>query len=59
MKLTSIIILLRSGLTKASNFLLKEQYKITLEDARKRIIRETLLQLDRKKEWATQVYFNF
>ncbi|XP_008261309.1 coiled-coil domain-containing protein 83 isoform X3 [Oryctolagus cuniculus] len=33
---------------------LKEQYKITLEDARKRIIRETLLQLDRKKEWATQ-----
>ncbi|XP_069932546.1 coiled-coil domain-containing protein 83 isoform X4 [Oryctolagus cuniculus] len=33
---------------------MSEQYKITLEDARKRIIRETLLQLDRKKEWATQ-----
>ncbi|ELK36133.1 Coiled-coil domain-containing protein 83 [Myotis davidii] len=33
---------------------LKEQYKITLEDARKRIIRDTLLQLDQKKEWATE-----
>ncbi|XP_035884606.1 coiled-coil domain-containing protein 83 isoform X2 [Phyllostomus discolor] len=33
---------------------LKEQYKITLEDARKKIIRETLLQLDQKKEWATE-----
>ncbi|XP_040584591.1 coiled-coil domain-containing protein 83 isoform X2 [Mesocricetus auratus] len=33
---------------------LKEQYKITLEDARKRIIRETLIQLDQRKEWATQ-----
>ncbi|XP_076969479.1 coiled-coil domain-containing protein 83 isoform X2 [Tamandua tetradactyla] len=33
---------------------ISEQYKITLEDARKRIIRETLLQLDQKKEWATQ-----
>ncbi|KAM9659558.1 coiled-coil domain-containing protein 83 isoform 1-T1 [Trichechus inunguis] len=33
---------------------MSEQYKITLEDARKRIIRETLLQLDQKKEWATQ-----
>lgn len=44
---------------KASNFLFKEQYKSTLEDSRKRIIRETLLQLDQKKEWATQVYFSF
>ncbi|XP_073072034.1 coiled-coil domain-containing protein 83 isoform X3 [Manis javanica] len=33
---------------------LKEHYKITLEDDRKRIIKETLLQLDQKKEWATQ-----
>ncbi|XP_058519669.1 coiled-coil domain-containing protein 83 isoform X2 [Ochotona princeps] len=33
---------------------MSEQYKITLEDARKRIIKETLLQLDQKKEWATQ-----
>ncbi|XP_054432145.1 coiled-coil domain-containing protein 83 [Pteronotus mesoamericanus] len=33
---------------------ISEQYKITLEDARKKIIRETLLQLDRKKEWATE-----
>ncbi|XP_049746648.1 coiled-coil domain-containing protein 83 [Elephas maximus indicus] len=33
---------------------MSEQYKITLEDARKKIIRETLLQLDQKKEWATQ-----
>ncbi|XP_007944452.1 coiled-coil domain-containing protein 83 [Orycteropus afer afer] len=33
---------------------MSDQYKITLEDARKRIIRETLLQLDQKKEWATQ-----
>ncbi|XP_036180658.1 coiled-coil domain-containing protein 83 [Myotis myotis] len=33
---------------------MSEQYKITLEDARKRIIRDTLLQLDQKKEWATQ-----
>ncbi|XP_054293964.1 coiled-coil domain-containing protein 83 isoform X3 [Pongo pygmaeus] len=31
-----------------------EHYKITLEDARKKIIKETLLQLDQKKEWATQ-----
>ncbi|KAI4529808.1 hypothetical protein MG293_019664 [Ovis ammon polii] len=38
---------------------MSEQYKITLEDARKRIIRETLLQLDQKKEWATEVYVNF
>lgn len=38
---------------------LKEHYKVTLEDARKKIIRETLLQLDQKKEWATQVYFSF
>ncbi|XP_008842382.1 coiled-coil domain-containing protein 83 [Nannospalax galili] len=33
---------------------MSEQYKITLEDTRKRVIRETLLQLDQKKEWATQ-----
>ncbi|KAM6173921.1 coiled-coil domain-containing protein 83 [Erethizon dorsatum] len=33
---------------------MSEQYRITLEDARKRIIRDTLLQLDQKKEWATQ-----
>ncbi|KAL1774627.1 hypothetical protein HispidOSU_028767 [Sigmodon hispidus] len=33
---------------------MSEQYKITLEDARKRIIRETLVQLDLRKEWATQ-----
>ncbi|XP_008538405.1 coiled-coil domain-containing protein 83 isoform X3 [Equus przewalskii] len=38
---------------------LKEQYKITLEDARKRIIRETLLQLDQKKEWATENAIKF
>ncbi|XP_060033383.1 coiled-coil domain-containing protein 83 isoform X2 [Erinaceus europaeus] len=30
------------------------QYKLTLEDTRKRIIKETLLQLDQKKEWATK-----
>ncbi|XP_037378977.1 coiled-coil domain-containing protein 83 isoform X1 [Talpa occidentalis] len=33
---------------------MSEQYKITLHDARKKIIKETLLQLDQKKEWATQ-----
>ncbi|XP_059109127.1 coiled-coil domain-containing protein 83 [Peromyscus eremicus] len=33
---------------------MSEQYKITLEDTRKRIIRETLIQLDLRKEWATQ-----
>nr|XP_020022350.1 coiled-coil domain-containing protein 83 [Castor canadensis] len=33
---------------------MSEHYKVTLEDARKRIIKETLLQLDQKKEWATQ-----
>ncbi|XP_048216590.1 coiled-coil domain-containing protein 83 [Perognathus longimembris pacificus] len=33
---------------------MSEHYKVTLEDARKRIIRETLLQLEQKKEWATQ-----
>ncbi|XP_074228917.1 coiled-coil domain-containing protein 83 isoform X2 [Camelus bactrianus] len=38
---------------------LKEQYKITLEDARTRIIRETLLQLDQKKEWATENALRF
>ncbi|XP_006926737.1 coiled-coil domain-containing protein 83 [Pteropus alecto] len=38
---------------------MSEQYKITLEDARKRIIRETLLQLDQRKEWATQNSLRF
>nr|XP_035119983.1 coiled-coil domain-containing protein 83 isoform X5 [Callithrix jacchus] len=33
---------------------LKEHYKVTLEDSRKKIVKETLLQLDQKKEWATQ-----
>ncbi|XP_055139109.1 coiled-coil domain-containing protein 83 isoform X3 [Symphalangus syndactylus] len=33
---------------------MSEHYKITLEDARKKIIKETLLQLGQKKEWATQ-----
>ncbi|XP_012324928.2 coiled-coil domain-containing protein 83 isoform X2 [Aotus nancymaae] len=33
---------------------MSEHYKVTLEDARKKIIKETLLQLDQKKEWATQ-----
>ncbi|XP_050010320.1 coiled-coil domain-containing protein 83 [Alexandromys fortis] len=33
---------------------MSEQYKITLEDAKKRIIAETLLQMDQRKEWATQ-----
>ncbi|XP_008151854.1 coiled-coil domain-containing protein 83 [Eptesicus fuscus] len=33
---------------------MSEQYKITLEDARKRIIRDTMLQLDQKKDWATE-----
>ncbi|XP_042814874.1 coiled-coil domain-containing protein 83 isoform X2 [Panthera tigris] len=37
---------------------MSEHYKVTLEDARKRIIRETLLQLDQKKEWATQTTFS-
>lgn len=56
---TDIIVLPRISIVTASNYLFKEQYKITLEDARKKIIRETLLQLDQKKEWATEVYFNF
>ncbi|XP_058543589.1 coiled-coil domain-containing protein 83 isoform X1 [Neofelis nebulosa] len=38
---------------------MSEHYKVTLEDARKRIIRETLLQLDQKKEWATQNAIRF
>ncbi|XP_061262047.1 coiled-coil domain-containing protein 83 [Bos javanicus] len=38
---------------------MSEQYKITLEDARKRIIRETLLQLNQKKEWATENALRF
>ncbi|XP_025275217.3 coiled-coil domain-containing protein 83 isoform X4 [Canis lupus dingo] len=38
---------------------LKEHYKVTLEDARKRITRKTLLQLDQKKEWATQNAIQF
>ncbi|CAH6792624.1 coiled-coil domain-containing protein 83 [Phodopus roborovskii] len=33
---------------------MSEQYKITLEDARKRIIKETLVQMNQRKEWATQ-----
>uniref|UniRef100_A0A8C2MEM1 Coiled-coil domain containing 83 n=1 Tax=Cricetulus griseus TaxID=10029 RepID=A0A8C2MEM1_CRIGR len=33
---------------------MSEQYKINLEDTRKRIIRETLIQMDLRKEWATQ-----
>ncbi|XP_052033541.1 coiled-coil domain-containing protein 83 [Apodemus sylvaticus] len=33
---------------------MSEQYKLTLEDTRKRIIRETLIQLEQRKEWATQ-----
>ncbi|ELW68944.1 coiled-coil domain-containing protein 83 isoform X1 [Tupaia chinensis] len=33
---------------------MSEHYKITLEDARKKINRETLLQLDQRKAWATQ-----
>ncbi|XP_016062219.1 PREDICTED: coiled-coil domain-containing protein 83 [Miniopterus natalensis] len=33
---------------------MSEQYKITLEDTRKRIVRDMLLQLDQKKEWATE-----
>ncbi|XP_015332831.1 coiled-coil domain-containing protein 83 [Marmota marmota marmota] len=33
---------------------MSEQYKITLEDTRKNIIRETLVLLDQKKEWAAQ-----
>ncbi|VCW77967.1 unnamed protein product [Gulo gulo] len=38
---------------------MSEHYKVTLEDARKKIIRETLLQLDQKKEWATQNAIQF
>ncbi|XP_007448892.1 PREDICTED: coiled-coil domain-containing protein 83 isoform X1 [Lipotes vexillifer] len=38
---------------------MSEQYKITLEDDRKRIIRETLLQLNQKKEWATENAIRF
>ncbi|XP_045870169.1 coiled-coil domain-containing protein 83 [Meles meles] len=38
---------------------MSEHYKVTLEDARKKIIRETLLQLDQKKEWATQNAIRF
>uniref|UniRef100_A0A8C5P1K8 Coiled-coil domain containing 83 n=1 Tax=Jaculus jaculus TaxID=51337 RepID=A0A8C5P1K8_JACJA len=33
---------------------MSEQYKLTLEDAKKRINRETLFQLDQRKEWSTQ-----
>ncbi|XP_063112373.1 coiled-coil domain-containing protein 83 [Cavia porcellus] len=33
---------------------MSEQCKITLEDTRKKIIRNTLLQLNQKKEWAAQ-----
>uniref|UniRef100_A0A8D0ZJ58 Coiled-coil domain containing 83 n=1 Tax=Sus scrofa TaxID=9823 RepID=A0A8D0ZJ58_PIG len=38
---------------------MSEQYDINLEDVRKRIIRETLLQLDQKKEWATENALRF
>ncbi|XP_068412430.1 coiled-coil domain-containing protein 83 [Eschrichtius robustus] len=38
---------------------MSEQYKITLEDDRKRIIRETLSQLNQKKEWATENAIRF
>ncbi|XP_025275214.3 coiled-coil domain-containing protein 83 isoform X1 [Canis lupus dingo] len=38
---------------------MSEHYKVTLEDARKRITRKTLLQLDQKKEWATQNAIQF
>ncbi|XP_026939380.1 coiled-coil domain-containing protein 83 [Sagmatias obliquidens] len=38
---------------------MSEQYKITLEDDKKRIIRETLLQLNQKKEWATENAIRF
>ncbi|XP_065793031.1 coiled-coil domain-containing protein 83 [Muntiacus reevesi] len=38
---------------------MSEQYKITLEDDRKKIIRETLLQQDQKKEWATENALRF
>ncbi|XP_055972411.1 coiled-coil domain-containing protein 83 [Sorex fumeus] len=31
-----------------------DQYKINLEDIRKKVIKETLLHLDAKKEWATK-----
>ncbi|XP_070313274.1 coiled-coil domain-containing protein 83 isoform X3 [Odocoileus virginianus] len=34
---------------------MSEQYKITLQDDRKKIIKETLLQQDQKKEWATEI----
>lgn len=57
--MTNITVLPRISCVKPSNFLFKEQYKITLEDARKRIIRETLLQLDQKKDWATEVFSIF
>ncbi|XP_031243197.1 coiled-coil domain-containing protein 83 [Mastomys coucha] len=33
---------------------LSEQYRISLEDARQKIIRETLIQLEQRKEWAIQ-----
>nr|KAF6437153.1 coiled-coil domain containing 83 [Molossus molossus] len=51
-----LITSLQNDINKVKENALKmsEQYKITLEDARKRIIRETLLQLDQKKDWATE-----
>ncbi|XP_021023771.1 coiled-coil domain-containing protein 83 [Mus caroli] len=33
---------------------ISEQYKVTLEDEKKRISRETMIQLKQRKEWATQ-----
>ncbi|XP_055479613.1 coiled-coil domain-containing protein 83 [Psammomys obesus] len=51
-----LIVSLQSDIDKVKENAEKmsEQYKITLEDTRKKIIRETLHQLDQKKEWATQ-----
>ncbi|XP_019595120.2 coiled-coil domain-containing protein 83 [Rhinolophus sinicus] len=60
-KHAKLIISLQNDINKVKENAEKmsEQYKITLEDARKRIIRETLLQLDQKKEWATQNALRF
>ncbi|KAM5224924.1 coiled-coil domain-containing protein 83 [Hipposideros larvatus] len=60
-KHAKLIISLQNDINKVKENAEKmsEQYKITLEDARKRINRETLLQLDQKKEWATQNALTF
>ncbi|KAM5245951.1 coiled-coil domain-containing protein 83 [Ctenodactylus gundi] len=39
---------------KENSAKMSEQYKITLQDAKQKMIRETLVQLDQKKEWATK-----